>query len=73
MAGGVAFGAAYALAGARVGAALGADPWRTGGLFLSLSLTSVIVWGPLLALAWLVRAQGVERRRGEAAAREGRG
>lgn len=32
---------------------------------------SALAWGPLLALAWLVRAQGVEKRRGDDAARRG--
>jgi hypothetical protein len=43
----------------RLGAVL-----RAGGL-------SALAWAPLLALAWLVRAQGVERRRGEDMARRG--
>jgi hypothetical protein len=33
---------------------------------------AAIVWAPLLALAWFVRAQGVERRRGEDMAQAGR-
>ena len=32
---------------------------------------SAFTWGPVWALVWLVRAQGVERRKGEAAARAG--
>lgn len=31
---------------------------------------SALAWGPLLALAWLVRAQGVEDRRGQDMARK---
>jgi hypothetical protein len=31
---------------------------------------SALAWGPLLALAWLVRAQGVEARRGQDMARK---
>lgn len=32
---------------------------------------SALVWGPVWALVWLVRAQGVEARKGRAAARAG--
>ena len=38
---------------------------RRGAGFLALSGMTALVWGPLLALAWFARAQGVERRRGE--------
>lgn len=32
---------------------------------------SALAWGPLWALAWLVRAQGLEKRRGQDMARRG--
>ena len=31
---------------------------------LGSSLMTALLWGPVLALVWLMRAQGVERRRG---------
>lgn len=43
---------------------------RLGGVMRAAAL-SALAWGPLLALAWLVRAQGVEKRRGEDMARRG--
>jgi len=54
-------------------AALAAAPVATALALLRASAGAALVWGPLLALAWLIGAQGVERRRGEAMAREGRG
>lgn len=50
--------------------------WRAGDVFrwgagLGPAAMSAMAWGPVLALVWLIRAQGVERRRGEAAARAG--
>jgi len=38
----------------------------TGGLAASLdhSATLSLLWGPVLLVVWLMRAQGVERRRG---------
>ncbi|MCB1355794.1 MAG: hypothetical protein KDK53_04595 [Maritimibacter sp.] len=50
--------------------------WRAGDAFrwgavLGPATMSAFAWGPVWALVWLVRAQGVERRRGEAAARAG--
>ncbi|MCB1330674.1 MAG: hypothetical protein KDK28_15115 [Maritimibacter sp.] len=50
--------------------------WRAGDVFrwgavLGPAAMSAFAWGPVWALVWLVRAQGVERRRGEAAARAG--
>lgn len=37
-----------------------------GGLkfYLTRSAMTALLWGPVLALVWLMRAQGVERRRG---------
>jgi hypothetical protein len=34
------------------------------GFYLSRSAMMALLWGPVLALVWLMRAQGVERRRG---------
>ena len=34
------------------------------GFFLGRSALMGLLWGPLLAVVWLIRAQGVERRRG---------
>ena len=39
------------------------------GAVLRPAAMSALAWGPLLALAWLVRAQAVETRRGEDMAR----
>lgn len=51
------FGWLHAGAGARAAA------------LLRPTAMSALAWGPFLALAWLVRAQAVERRRGEDIAR----
>ena len=50
--------------------------WRVGdgfrwGAVLRPALMTGIAWGPVWALVWLVRAQGVEARKGAAAARAG--
>lgn len=50
--------------------------WRAGDAFrlgavLRPALMTVVAWGPVWALVWLVRAQGVEARKGAAAARAG--
>ncbi len=34
------------------------------GFYLGRSGMMALLWGPVLALVWLMRAQGVERRRG---------
>lgn len=39
------------------------------GTVLRPAAMSALAWGPLLALAWLARAQAVEKRRGEDMAR----
>ena len=41
-------------------------PQLTGGLWTWLQRSTVLslLYGPVLALIWLIRAQGVERRRG---------
>ncbi len=72
LAGAALFAALYAAAGADVGGALAAGPGATAALFLLRSAGAGLVWLPLVGLVWLIKAQAVERRRGEAAAREGR-
>jgi hypothetical protein len=54
------FGWLYAGEGARLMTVL-----RAAGL-------SALAWGPFLALTWLVRAQAVEKRKGEDMVREGK-
>ena len=34
------------------------------GFYLGRSALLGLLWGPVLALVWMIRAQGVERRRG---------
>ena len=63
------FAAVYALAGVAVSDALAVGPLTVLEFFLRLSLKAALFWGPVLALAWYVMAQGVERRRGEDIAR----
>ncbi len=45
-------------------------PMRLGAL-PGPALMTAIAWGPVWALVWLLRAQGVEARKGAAAARAG--
>jgi hypothetical protein len=71
-AGALLFAALYAAAGADPGGALAAAPAATAGFFLTRSAAAALLWLPLLGLVWLIKAQAVERRRGEAAARQGR-
>ena len=40
-------------------------PVQTTGFFLQRSVGFTLFWAPILGLVWLIRAQGVERRRGE--------
>ena len=70
--GAVIFAGIYQAGGIPVLAALLDQPTVVGGYFARLSLIAGIIWAPVLALAWYVLAQGVERRKGEAIAREGR-
>ena len=70
--GGLLFAGLYALQGAPLAAAWAEAPGAVAAFFLGLSARAALLWGPVLALAWLVLAQGVERRRGEAIMREGR-
>lgn len=46
------------------------DAFRLGAV-LGPAALSALAWGPVWALVWLMRAQGVERRKGEARARAG--
>lgn len=48
------------------------DPFGRMGFFLSRSVLSGMFWGPVMAFIWFGRALEVERRKGEAKAREGR-
>ncbi len=57
--------AGFALFHAAVG-----DAIRPGAA-LRPALMSALVWGPVWALVWLLRAQGVEARKGRAAMRAG--
>jgi hypothetical protein len=66
------FAALYALQGAAVRGALVVDAQSVLWFFFRLSLKAALFWVPVLALAWFVLAQGVERRRGEAVAKAGR-
>ncbi len=66
------FAALYAFQGAQVGGALAGNAGGVLVFFLGLSLRAALFWVPVLALAWFVLAQGVERRRGEDMARKGR-
>jgi hypothetical protein len=69
-----------ALAGFAAGALwLAFEVWRLQGVWPGLSRVGELMarsvwfamfWGPLLALVWLVRAQGIERRKGLAMGRE---
>lgn len=49
-----------------------ADPVGQSQFFLSRALLSGMFWGPIIAFVWFGRALEVERRKGEAKAREGR-
>ena len=46
--------------------------WARAWFLIGRSALMSLLWAPVLALVWLVRAQGVERRRG-LLMREGRG
>lgn len=69
--GAVVFAIAYGASGASVTAAFAAAPSDVALFFLRLSLLAAVLWWPVLALVWYAMAQGVEKRRGEAAARRG--
>jgi len=68
-AGAVIFALVYAAGGVGVGAAMAEAFAPVAAFFLRLSAMAALVWGPVLALAWVAMAQAVERRRGENAAR----
>ncbi len=70
--GGLTFAAIYQMRGTDVGAAISAAPGYVAAYFARLAGLAALIWAPVMALAWYVLAQGVERRRGEAIAREGR-
>jgi hypothetical protein len=56
--------AQYALLAPGQGRLLMSDPLGRFGFFLGQSLRAGVIWGPILAVVWLIRAQGVEERRG---------
>jgi hypothetical protein len=63
-AGGVVLFAQYTLLSPGQGRLLMVDPLGRLGFFLGQSLRAGVIWGPILAVVWLIRAQGVEERRG---------
>ncbi|MCH5377312.1 MAG: hypothetical protein JJ992_25400 [Planctomycetes bacterium] len=67
--GAVIFAIIYDASGINVGAAMLDAPTVVGAFFVRLSLLGAVIWGPILALAWYILAQGVERRIGERKAR----
>lgn len=69
--GAVLFAGIYQAGGIPVAGAFADAPLSVGGFFARTALTAGIIWGPVLALAWFVLAQGVERRKGEDRARRG--
>lgn len=56
--------AQYALLSPGQGQLLMTDPLGRFGFFFGQSLRAGVIWGPILAVVWLIRAQGVEERRG---------
>ena len=56
--------AQYAVLAPGQGRLLMADPLGRLGFFVGQSLRAGVIWGPILAVLWLIRAQGVEERRG---------
>ncbi len=56
--------AQYAMLAPGQGRLLMADPLGRFGFFFGQSLRAGVIWGPILAVVWLIRAQGVEERRG---------
>ena len=70
--GAILFAVAYSAGGVPVRNAFAVQPIGIGAFFLKTSLISGIIWGPVLALAWFVLAQGVERRKGVEQARRER-
>ncbi|MFY0679126.1 MAG: hypothetical protein JXR13_00995 [Thalassovita sp.] len=59
--------------GYNVLAQLQADPLTGAMIHGRLAALSALVWGPILALVWFSKAQGVEARRGQDVAGEGLG
>lgn len=62
------FAGLYLAGGKPVAELAAAAPVWTAVYFLQRSALLALFWGPLLALVWLVRAQAVNHRRGQAAA-----
>jgi hypothetical protein len=65
------FAGLYSASGVPAFSSFADRPMAVSGYFARLSLIAGIIWGPVLALAWFVLAQGVERRKGEDRARRG--
>jgi len=61
-----------ALAGNPVAAGLAAHPLAGVGALILRAARMALLWAPVLALTWLVMAQGIERKRGEDRMRQGR-
>lgn len=71
--GAVLFAALYALRGADIPQMAQYAAAPTALYFLTRSTMAAIIWAPVLALVWLARAQGVEKRKGrDIAAKEAR-
>ncbi len=64
------FAVAYRLGGTDVAGALAEDPMMAARYFTRLSAMAALIWVPILALVWFVKAQAVEKRRGEDIVRE---
>ena len=66
------FAELYRQAGNELLGAFVDDPVGRTSFFLSRAVLSGMFWGPILGFVWFGRALEVERRKGEAKAREGR-
>ena len=65
VAGAVIFAFIYAAQGSEVRAAFGENALVTILFFAQLSAKFALAWAPILALVWFVKAQAVEKQRGE--------
>ena len=64
------FAILYAAQGTDVWPAFKVTPIATTWAFIRISGYAALLWLPILALTWFGMAQGVERRKGEDAAKE---
>ncbi|MEC3861329.1 hypothetical protein VK792_08535 [Mesobacterium sp. TK19101] len=69
MAGAGAIALVYGWQGIGVSAAFVQAPGETAGFFLRKGALAALIWGPILAYAWLSLSQRVEQRRSEDGAR----